>query len=283
MMLLIIKCWQEKLDDLLCYRYLRRVMRTLWLLLSYFPRTDNSHRTQRLCRDAPTAVTSSGIASRQKVSDSLSAMSRMFSHSKTLRRKRWWGASRQKHVSLSFFLGDCLLFWADVRKKLVCVRQSSAKCQTEQQNKQRCGKNTATLLTRSDKYQLFFQKIILLSLPFSFFSLEERIKTSTECLNLIIHQKTNMRMICLFFAALITRGSVYATCKLKAAAQSGWWCRIHAVTWRCRLLLQPADKTGYFQAHVGIFSCLLLLKWTLCLWRQKELKHVFWLGCLWDK
>lgn len=51
-----------------------------------------------------------------------------------------------------FFLGDCL-FWADVRKKLVCVRQSSAKCQTEQQNKQRCGKNTATLLTRSDKYQ----------------------------------------------------------------------------------------------------------------------------------
>lgn len=182
-----------------------------------------------------------------------------------------------------FFLGDCLLFWADVRKKLVCVRQSSAKCQTEQQNKQRCGKNTATLLTRSDKYQLFFQKIILLSLPISFFSLEERIKTSTECLNLIIHQKTNMRMNCLFFAALITCGSVYATCKLKAAAQSGWWCRIHAVTWRCRLLLQPADKTGYFQAHVGIFSCLLLLKWTLCLWRQKELKHVFWLGCLWDK
>ena len=33
---------------------------------------------------------------------------------------------------------------------------------------------------------------------------------------------------------------------------------------------QPT-KPGYFQPHVGIFSCLLLQKWTACLWRQKEL------------
>ena len=241
-MLLIIQRWQEKL----CYRYLRRIMRTMWLLLSDFssdrqqpPNTPTLQRRTDSCdifwhRESPKKnlwqpvsdvrdVFSLQNSAEEEVVQSLSSKTRLI-------------------ISLFFFFRGLSSFLGRHQKKSCCVWgkvQRNAKRSNKTNNgvEKKKEKKPATLLTRSDKISAGLN--VLSENSSSGWRRGWKPPPS---------EKTNRRMICLFYAALITYVSVYATCKMTAAAQSGEWHRIYAATWRCRLLLQPADKTWIFPA-----------------------------------
>ena len=118
-MLLIIQRWQEKL----CYRYLRRIMRTMWLLLSDFssdrqqpPNTPTLQRRTDSCdifwhRESP----------KKNLWQPVSDVRDVFSLQNSAEEEVVQSLSSKTRLIISFFcfLEDCLLFWADIRKKVV--------------------------------------------------------------------------------------------------------------------------------------------------------------------